>query len=115
MTTLKRKTDPTGFDQAVRFPDWSELNMLQAVRGNSEAHLKEAIAAHLVRTYERPIRRVLGYQEHTVYGGGCSTCVYSEVVLDAYFKDSSGRTLVWRFSGDFGQLVRMLSPQAVSQ
>lgn len=58
---------------------------------------------------DQPIRQVVAYGEHTDSFGGCSTCEHWLTVFDVYFKDSSGRLLLYRYDGGFSELIRRLT------
>lgn len=100
---------PEGYPSTVRTVALSELVQVSRLKTQSIASLREALTRYLRTAIEQPIRSVVAYYEHTENYGGCSTCEHFEVVFDVYFKDSSGRLLIYRYNGNFSELIRRLT------
>lgn len=51
---------------------------------------------------------VLDFEEDTIEGGYCSTCSYTETVVDVEYRREKGHRRTWRYSGGFADLIRDL-------
>lgn len=102
---------PPGYPYSVRTVAISELVEVSRLKTQSIPSLRDALTRYLKTVLEQPIRQVVAYQEHTENYGGCSTCEHIEVVFDVYFKNSSGRLLIYRYNGNFSELIRRLTDQ----
>lgn len=100
---------PEGYPSTVRTVALSELVQVSRLKTQSIASLRETLTRYLRTVIEQPIRTAVAYYEHTENYGGCSTCEHFEVVFDVYFKDSSGRLLLYRYNGNFSELIRRLT------
>lgn len=102
---------PEGYPFNVRTVALSELVQVSRLKTQSIASLREALTRYLRTVLDQPIRQVVAYYEHTEDYGGCSTCEHWLTVFDVYFKDSSGRLLIYRYDGGFSELIRRLTDQ----
>lgn len=105
-------TQPSGYPRSVRTLDFFERRALPRLQRATIKPLRQALAVYLAAELSRPIRSVVAYQEHTVSGGGCSTCEFNYIILDVYFKDSSGRTFLWRYEGYLSEIIAKLAEYA---
>jgi hypothetical protein len=63
----------------------------------------------MVQQYSDPgAVEVLDFEEETVEGGYCSTCAYTETVVDVEYRRQAGHRRTWRYSGGFADLIRDL-------
>lgn len=100
---------PEGYPSTVRTVALSELVQVSRLKTQSIPSLRDALTRYLRTVLDQPIRQVVAYGEHTDNFGGCSTCEHWLTVFDGYSEDSSGRLLLYRYSGNFSELVRRLT------
>lgn len=69
-----------------------------------------AALADMLRTiYLKDVDVVVGFDDRTVYGGGCETCAYSYVVCDITYLDSEGNHRLFEYDGSFSDLLANLA------
>jgi len=105
----KPSTVPAGFDSAVSFATDRERAMLPQLGRKSPTELRLSMQLLIEDRYGRQIRRVIGFEEKTKDGGGCSTCSFDYIEVDIYFKDWGGRILKLEYGGSLPELVVSLS------
>lgn len=71
--------------------------------------MRLALKLYIEELYGKRIRKVVGFEELTKFGGGCNTCVYDYTEVDVYFKDWGGRLIKISIGDSFDSLVLSLS------
>jgi hypothetical protein len=102
-------TPVAGYPGWVRTLSESERRMLPHTRRRNLASLRRQLVQVLAKDLDRPIRHVVAYEERVVDLGGCSTCEYLTTVFLVTFKDQSGRTLLWEYTGPFQDLLKRIT------
>lgn len=63
----------------------------------------------LVKAYSDPEAvEVVDFEEDEVSGGYCSTCAYTDTVVDIEYRRAAGHRRTYRYSGGFADLIREL-------
>jgi len=104
----KDPSKPSGFPGASFASEFEKAKLPKLNQTISES-MRTALQLHIEETYERKIRKVVGFEELTKFGGGCNTCVYDYTEVDVYFKDWGGRLLKISIGDNFDSLVLNLS------
>lgn len=68
-----------------------------------------ALAELLRERYRKDVDVVVGFEDRTVYGGGCETCAYSYLVCDITYLDSEGDRRNFEYDGSFADLLAHLA------
>ena len=108
-TLQKDPSKPSGF-RGASFASDSEKRMLSKLNQSmSNSSMRLALKLYIEELHGRRIRKVVGFEEKTKFGGGCNTCAFDYTEVDVYFKDWGGRLLKYSIGDTFDSLVLKLS------
>lgn len=63
---------------------------------------------YMLRDRDVEVEKVIGWDDRTVYSGGCSTCAFEYAVVDIYYINAEGTQKTFTYNGEFGELMRSL-------
>jgi len=107
-TLQKDPSKPSGF-RGASFASDSEKKRLSKLNRAMSKSMQTALQLYIEDLHGRKIRRVVGFEEKTKFGGGCNTCVFDYTEVDVYFKDWGGRLIKYSIGDTFDSLVLKLS------
>lgn len=84
------------------------LARISRAQNNSEPSVRNAFKALIEKRLDKPIRKVVAYEEAIHYGGFCNTCSYEQAVIIVWYKDQTGQTYQTMIEDSFLGLVRQL-------
>jgi len=100
---MSKVADRFGVGNSIRD---SELNKLI---NRSDRNMCQSLKPIVELWVDEKIRKVVAYEEKTVYAPGCNTCAFEYTTFEVYFKSQEGALCSYQYDGQFADLINMFN------